>query len=309
MVPTRSLAGTPFASRRREPDRGIARREMVAVAALGLSLLALAVPAVWVSRARMSAQSAAAPLLRAGGRTDSAGGPEGRADEVRRLRDEVVRLQDERRRLEGELAGAAGLRKQAAASRVELGRFIEAFVVGNSVNWQERSFLIDRGREDGVVLRAGCLEGGAVVGVVVEVGPRVARVAALTEPGVRVASRTLDTRRGGLVVGTGGGCELRYVSRWGSGRTEAAGPTGRDGSAGGQGGGRGYHVSLRPRQGEFVVTSGRLGFFPPGFLVGWIASIGEAPESLHLSMAVTRRVDEPPGSRVWVLRPTRREVE
>lgn len=285
-------------------DRGIARREIVAAAALGLSVLALVVPAVWVSKARMSAQSAALPLVRAGAsvraRRDRTGERDAEppvSDEVGRLRDEVIRLQDERRRLEKELAGAVEFRKQSAASGLDLGRFIEAFVVGRPVNWQERSFLIDRGTRDGVTLRAGCLEGGAVVGIVVEVGPHVARVACLPEPGVRVAARTLESRRTGLVVGTGGGCELRYVSRW------APRPVG------GLHVGEGPRVGQRPRAGEFVVTSGHLGFFPPGFVVGWIASIGETPDSLHLNIAVRPEVEQPPDGRVWVLRPTPREVE
>lgn len=293
MVHQRRTMPPVFAVHPRALDRAIARREIVAAAALGLSVLALAVPAVWVSKARTAAQSAVVPMMRAAARGEDASderAPGGASDsaaaagEVRRLRDEVVRLQDERRRLEEDLANAVAFRKQSAASNVDLGRFIEAFVVGQSVNWQERSFLVDRGRRDGVVLRAGCLWGGAVAGVVVEVGPHVARVACLSEPGVRVAARTLHTRRSGLVVGTGGGCELRYVPRWT--------PRGE-----------------RPLEGEPLVTSGRLGFFPPGFVVGRITSIGERGDSLHLGVAVRPEVDEPPTGRVWVLRSTPREVE
>jgi rod shape-determining protein MreC len=269
-------------------QRGIARREIVAVAALGLSVLALVVPAVWVSKARMAARSAAVPVMRAGAserpRTWDDPAPSSPSDEIRLLRDDIILRDDQIHRLERELAAAVRSREQAASSRVDLGRFIEAYIVGRSVNWQERSFLIDRGRDDGVVLRAGCLEGGAVVGVVVETGPHVARVACLSEPGVRVAARTLETRRTGLVIGTGEGCELRYVSR-----------SADDGE--------------RPGKGEFVVTSGRLGFFPPGFVVGWITSIGETADSLHLNIAVRPEVKDPPDGRVWVLKPTPREVD
>ena len=208
-----------------------------------------------------------------------------------------MRLQDERRRLEKELTGAAAFRERAAASGLDLGRFIEAFVVGRSVNWQERSFLIDRGSGDGVVVRAGCLAGGAVVGVVVEVGAHVARAAMVAEPGVRVAVRTLHTRRSGLAVGTGGACELRYVPRWASERSAA--PPWRSSEPPGD---------KNPLWGEPVVTSGRLGFFPPGFLLGWITSLGYPRDSLHLSVAVRPEIGEAPGGRVWVLRPTRREV-
>ena len=275
--------------RRWDLQRGIARREIVAAAALGLSVLALVVPAVWVSKARMAARSAAVPVMRAGvAMPPHAGGdsdaPASPSDEVRLLRDDIILRGDQVHRLERELAAAVRFREQAASSRVDLGRFIEAFIVGRSVNWQEQSFLIDRGRDDGVVLRAGCLEGGAVVGVVVEAGPRVARVACLSEPGVRVAARTLQTRRSGLVIGTGDGCELRYVSR-----------SADDGA--------------RPSKGEFVVTSGRLGFFPPGFVVGWITSIGETADSLHLNIAIRPEINDPPDGRVWVLKPTPREVD
>jgi cell shape-determining protein MreC len=106
----------------------------------------------------------------------------------------------------------------------------------------------------------------------------------LSEPGVRVAARTAESRRTGLVVGTGDGCELRYVPRWSP-------------------------SSGRPRDGEVLVTSGRLGFFPAGFLVGRVGSVGEIPESLHLSIAVVPQVEEVPLGRVWVLRPLPSEVD
>jgi cell shape-determining protein MreC len=105
----------------------------------------------------------------------------------------------------------------------------------------------------------------------------------LGEPGVRIAARTLETRRSGLVVGGGSGCELKYIPRWSPSEE-------------------------RPRSGEQVLTSGRLGFFPPGFLVGRIGSVGEVPESLHLNVAIVPDVAAPPSGRVWVLRPLPHDV-
>jgi rod shape-determining protein MreC len=281
----------------RAHQKGIARREIVSVAAFGVSVLALAVPTVWVSWARMEAVSAAAPLAR-GAASRQSGGPGGEvpadvAEEVRRLRARVVRLEDERRRLEAELRKGRGFEAARGLARLETGRFIEALVIGHAVNWQDRSFIVDRGSADGVVPRAGVLAGGVVAGVVVEVGPRAARVAMPTEPGVRVAVRTTGTGRSGLAVGTGDSCELRYVERW------AAGFSGRAG------------VPTRlpdPGVNESVVTSGRLGFFPPGFLVGRVASVGAPRESLHLSIAVEPQMVHPPEGRVWVLNPGPRDV-
>jgi len=39
-----------------------------------------------------------------------------------------------------------------------------------------------------------------------------------------------------------------------------------------------------------------------------VAMVGEAPESLHLSIAVRAAIEEPPEGRVWILRPAPREV-
>jgi hypothetical protein len=279
----------------------------VSFAAFGVSVLALAVPTVWVSWARMEAVSVAAPLARGaaprepGGPGDSGGAAGDLAREVRRLRARVVQLEDERRRLEDELAKGRGFEAARGRERLEAGRFVEALVIGHAVNWQERSFIVDRGSADGVVPRAGVLAGGVVAGVVVEVGPRASRVAMPTEPGVRVAVRTTATRRSGLAVGTGDSCELRYVERWAAGFAGYDGP-GPRAPAGG--------LTRLPDPGinESVVTSGRLGFFPPGFLVGRVASLGAPRESLHLSIAVEPEFVHPPEGRVWILNPGPRDV-
>ena len=260
---------------RRRVDRGIARNDIVALSALGLSVLILAVPTVWVSRARMSAVSTLSAVMPPSRERTPPGDV---SPEVRRLQLEVVRLEDVRRTLEEQLAQATEFARSARSVGLDLGRFVECSVIGHSVNWQEGSFLVDRGSRHGVVTRAGCVVGGAAVGVVVEVGETVSRVSMLTEPGVRVAGRTLETRRSGLVVGSGASCELSHVPRWSPSHE-------------------------RPRAGETVVTSGRLGFFPPGFLIGRVAQVGEIPESLHLSIAVVPDVVEPPQGRVWVLKP------
>jgi len=298
-----SVTSVPF---RRARHKGIARREVVLFAAFGVSVLALAVPTLWVSWARMKAVSMAAPLARAtapvGPRRPGSGeGVGDLAEEVERLRARVVRLEDERRRLEDELAKCRGFEAARVSARLEAGRFVEALVIGQSVNWQERSFIVDRGGADGVVPRAGVLAGGVVAGVVVDVGPHAARVAMPTEPGVRIAARTTGTSRSGLTVGTGGSCDLRYVERWAAGFAERDGPARRS-------------VAAAPRRlpdpaiDESIVTSGRLGFFPPGFLIGRVASVGAPRDSLHLSIAVGPQITHPPEGRVWILNPGPRDV-
>ncbi|MHC4202682.1 MAG: rod shape-determining protein MreC, partial [Planctomycetota bacterium] len=213
---------------------------------------------------------------------DASGGAD--AEEVERLRREIVLLDDRLRGLEEERERTEEFRRVRRRSGVELGRFVDAFVIGHSVNWQERTFLIDRGSADGIGPRSGVIAGGAVAGVVMEVGPHVARVAMATEPGVKVAARTVETRRSGLATGTGDGCELRYVERWAP-------------------------REPWPREAESVVTSGRLGFFPPGFLLGRAASVGALPDSLHLRIALRPELGDPPEGSVWVLRPGPRGVQ
>lgn len=260
--------------------RDISRSGILTLAAFGLSALAMAVPMAWVSRARMAAMSMASGVLRA---SAPQGQDTGTTEELARLRSELIRLEDERRRLQEELARVLDFRTAAARAKLDLDRFVEAFVIGYAVNWQQHSFLVDKGSEHGITPRSGCLRGGAVVGVVVEVGPKVSRVAMLNERGIQVAARTLETRRTGLVVGTGDGCEMRYVPRW-AGSLE------------------------RPRVGEAVVTAERMGFFPAGFLIGHVAMVGETPESLHLSIAVRTAIEDPPEGRVWLLRPAPQDI-
>lgn len=260
--------------------RAATRRQIVTASAVGAAVLALAVPAVWVSKARMATISALMPVLRAGaaleGGAERAGGGGGADREVLKLRAELIRLKDRLRRLEEELSRDGAFRERARMFGLDLGRFVEAFVVAHSVNWQERTFLVDRGREHGVVPRAGCIAGGAAAGIVVEVGPAASRVAMPSEPGVKIPVRTLNTRRTGVLLGTGEGCDLRYLERW-------------------------PRRGERPRAGEPVVTTGRLGLFPPGFLVGWVTDVGEDPDSLYLNVAVALELDAPPEGRVWIV--------
>ena len=119
----------------RSRGRGIARADVVSFASFGAAVLALAVPTVWVSRVRMAALSAAAPLARAtaprsgSGRAAPGMDASALAAELRRLRARVIQLEEDKRRLAEELRKGRGFAAARREARLDAGRFIEALVL------------------------------------------------------------------------------------------------------------------------------------------------------------------------------------
>lgn len=148
-----------------------------------------------------------------------------------------------------------------ASSPVELDKIIPArVVVRRDASNFRRTILVNRGTLAGVragmpvlwVSRAGIRpEGGAlnacVVGRVGAAGPNAARILLASDPGFRVPSRMLRNRERVIVEG---GCAGHWPMR-----IKHAGP------------------NLDVQTGDAVVTSGSLGIFPPGLLVGTVAKV------------------------------------
>ncbi len=241
------------------------RRNVAGIALVAASILALAVPAVWVPSIRMFFVSTVEPVL-----TILAGAEKGHPSPddpaelkrlVRKLRQEnhavrqkLIESEDAALRYAAELTSFKEYRA-VADKVVEPARdvVIPARVVGRSTNWQSLTIVINRGTDDGVRTGCGVASGQSIVGIVTEVGPRAARVALLSERGVKVPARLLKTRQQGLVVGDGSRAMLKYVY------ASKASP------------------GEMPRPGDEIVTTGLAGLFRSGWVIGTVADVGPEP--------------------------------
>lgn len=131
------------------------------------------------------------------------------AREMTRLTNENAALSDELRRQKQDLAS---LRKLAAKELPF--RAIRAPVASYDASAMHRSVTVRAGRSDGVASGMAAASEGALVGIVVEAGPRHCRVRLITDPDSAVACRLSRTRDLCVLQGTGGGtCAVDWVSR------------------------------------------------------------------------------------------------
>jgi rod shape-determining protein MreC len=165
-------------------------------------------------------------------------------DENVRLRDEVGRLlqwQTVARRLDAENQELRALMNLAPDPKV---KFVSARVVGGTGGAFVRSVLIAAGSRDGVRKNQPAITGDGLIGRVMEVGARSARVLLLTDINSRVPIYVERTRARAVLEGDNSDqMLLNYL------------PTGA-----------GIVV------GDRIVTSGQGGIFPPGLPVGVVTA-------------------------------------
>lgn len=140
---------------------------------------------------------------------------------------------------------------------------IAARVIARDALGASRSFVIDRGTNDGVERGAAVLAPDGVVGHVFLAGRSASRVLLVTDHNSGVDAIVQRTRARGIVEGRiGGGCGLKFVKR-----TEAL------------------------ERGDLVITSGVDGIFPKGLPIGRLAMIDKRGPGLFQYAIVEPTVD------------------
>lgn len=162
-------------------------------------------------------------------------------------------LEEENRRLREIL----GLGSRAVAS------FVPAELVRVGTPGGESSFLLDVGREDGVVVGSPVIASGGLLGVVWEVGSTTSQAIDWTHPDFRVSAMTGDGQAYGIVESRRG----RYREE---DRLALVGAP--------------FHTDVAP--GTRVVTSGRGGVYPRGILVGTVVEVEDADTGWRKSYVV-----------------------
>lgn len=139
---------------------------------------------------------------------------------------------------------------------------IGARIIGRSPDSWQRSILIDRGTADGIMKDMPVLANGGLVGQVVEVSARSARVRLVNDQRSGVAAIVQRTRTAGVVRGSiEGGLSLDFVS-----------------------------AKPAPKVGDVVITSGMGGVYPRGLVIGDITQVKTERGELFPRVDVVSRV-------------------
>jgi rod shape-determining protein MreC len=165
--------------------------------------------------------------------------------ENERLRKRIQNLEVERQKLLEAQATNSSL-KQLLDLRSHLsGTVVSASIIGNSATSWFQSCLLNKGSADGVRKGMAVVTPLGVVGQVVAVTPRTAKVLLLTDPNSGIDVMVQRTRARGIVSGSlETGTVLKYVKR-----------------------------SEDVQEGDRLITSGTDGVFPKGMMVGTVTKV------------------------------------
>lgn len=194
--------------------------------------------------------------------------------ENRRLREEVARLQLRLEALE-EQSGAAPRLERLLDLKVRAGGdLVAARVIGkDATNWF-RTLFIDRGSADGLRRNMPVVASQGLVGRVVEVTGRTAKVQLITDPVSAVGALVQRSRVSGILAGDIGPLtRVRYLP-----------------------------LMADVVEGDQVLTSGTGGVFPKGILIGTVASVERRSGALFQEALLKPAVDFAALEEVLVLR-------
>jgi rod shape-determining protein MreC len=198
------------------------------------------------------------------------------ADENRQYREEVNRLEASlvrMRELELEnrdLRQMLGLREVAP-----VGTLLSANVIARDPVVLLNSITIDRGSDDGVAVNQAVITHRGLVGRVVEVHPRAAKVLLVTDVNSAVSARVQnpDSRATGTARGIGDGrLLLQYVPR-----------------------------ADKLRTGDIAITTGIGGVFPAGLVIGNVVQVRQRDVEVFQEALVEPAVDVRNLERLYVL--------
>jgi rod shape-determining protein MreC len=185
-------------------------------------------------------------------------------EQIRRLQEQNAQLLQRERTVTDIARENEELRKLLGLSdRLNL-KTVTARVTGVGPSNFEHTVFIDRGTANGVRKDMPVVSGAGLVGRVVQVSQRTARVLLLVDPSSAVAARLASNGETGVAEGTGGD-ELRLDL---------------------------FDAEAAVTAGDEVVTSGyEGGVYPPGIPIGTVARIQEKGNALARRAFVTTFVD------------------
>lgn len=185
------------------------------------------------------------------------------ASENERLKVRITELEGERNQLL-EVAAANRRLQELLELRAQLpSGSITAAVIGNSASTWFHSFVLDKGSADGVVKGMGVVSPVGVVGQVVAVTSKSAKVLLITDPHSGVDVINQRSRARGIVSSSlDSGPIMKYAKR-----------------------------SEDLREGDRLITAGLDGIFPKGLLVGTVTKVRKKSFGLFQYVEVALAVD------------------
>lgn len=140
---------------------------------------------------------------------------------------------------------------------------VAAEVTGKDASPWYRTLIIDKGTDDGVAKGQPVVVPDGVVGQVIEVSARYAKVLLVTDRNSSVDALIQETRSRGVLKGGGGGeCRFAYANR-----------------------------NNIITAGQRIVSSGLDGVFPKGFLIGTVSEVNKGVSGIFQKVVVTPSVN------------------
>ena len=184
-------------------------------------------------------------------------------DENRMLREIVEELKQERTQLLEERSENLRLRSLLGFKHGVPKPLLPAQVIGKDLSGWFQTFVIDRGKRDGVEEGMAVLSVQGIVGQIMESSNNFSRVLLITDPNSSVAALVQRTRARGITEGNGlDGCRLKYL-----------------------------HRSEDVQQGDLVLSSGLDGVYPKGTLIGTLTRVRKRETELFQFVHVQPSVD------------------
>ncbi len=179
--------------------------------------------------------------------------PAASPDDFRRLSEELAQTRSELTRARQALESASEFRSLLGRSPIYVwNASISGYIVGADTDVFSRTYIVSAGTYDGVTKGLPVALGKTAIGVVSDAGIYHSRVRILADPQSRICVRFAKSGAEGVLAGVGRrNCLVRFVS---NDLTAADIP-----------------------QGDYVLTSGLDGIFPPDLLVGTVARFYARP--------------------------------
>lgn len=185
------------------------------------------------------------------------------AEENNRLKRLLTRAVEENNRLTEVDLSNQRLRELLNFKQESLRQAVAAEVVGRDPSPWYQTIVIDKGEIDGVTKFSPVVVDEGIVGQVIDVSDRYAKVLLLIDPDSAVDALVQRSRARGVIKGDGeGGCIYQYVLR-------------KD------------DVGV----GDIVVSSGLDGVFPKGLRVGQVSEVVRSNSGLFQDVVITSFVD------------------
>ena len=200
----------------------------------------------------------------------------GLASENERLKARIRQLESEKSQLLEEEATNKRLRELMEFRSEWAPKSLTATVIANSASAYFQTLILDKGKKDGVDKGMAVISALGVVGQVVGVTSRTAKVLLVTDPHSGVDAMDQRSRGRGIVSGSlESGTVMKYVKR-----------------------------SEDLKEGDRLVTSGLDGVFPKGLMIGTISKVNKKSVGLFQYVEVSLAVDPGRVEEVLVVRGT-----